>query len=114
MAVATKLKTVGPIISMEQNTGLYAASALLTASFTVPANCGGIWCYPSLACFYRMNGTASATTGPSHAAAAGEMFYIPTAKIATVQIFAASAITLTVAYMRGSRPAIQHAVTRPY
>lgn len=111
--VATKLKTVAPIIAMEQNTGLYAVSALLTDSFTVPANCGGIWCYPSLACYYRMNGTATAAA-PSHYAAASEPFYIPTAKIATVQIYAASAITLTVAYMRGSRPATLHAVARPY
>ena len=111
--VATKLKTVGPIIAMEQNTALYASSALLTASFTIPANCGGVWCYPSLACYYRMNGTASAAA-PSHAAAAKEPFFIPTAKVTTVQIFASSAITMTVAYMRGSRPSIQHAVARPY
>jgi len=114
MATPTKLKTVGPIVSMAYGTGLYAASALLTDSFTVPANCGGIWCYPNLDCYYNMVGTASATSGPSHLAVAGEPFYIPTAKIATVQIFAASAITLIVAYMRGSRPATLHAVARPY
>lgn len=109
----TKLKVVGPIINMEQNTTLYAASALLTASFTLPANVGDVWCYPSLACWWNPIGTASAAA-PSHSVAAKEMFMIPFAKLSTAQIFAASAITMTVAYMRGSRPAITHAVTRPY
>ena len=109
----TKLKVSGPIISMEQNSSLYGTSALLTASFTLPANVGDVWCYPSLACWWNPIGTAAAAA-PSHYVAAKEMFMIPFAKLATVQIFAASAITLTVAYMRGSRPAIQHAVTRPY
>ncbi len=108
-----KLKTVGPIIDMEQNTALYASSAKLTASFTLPANCGGVWCYPSLACWWNPIGTAAAAA-PSHYVAAKEMFYIPTAKTSTAQIFADSAIVMTVAYMRGSRPAINHAVTRPY
>lgn len=109
----TKLKTVGPIISMEQNTTLYASSAKLTASFTLPANVGDVWCYPSLACWWNPITTAVAAA-PSHSVAAKEMFMIPFAKLATAEIFASSAITLTVAYMRGSRPAIQHAVTRPY
>ncbi len=110
----TKLKVVGPIIAMEQNSSLYASSALLTASFTIPANCGGVWCYPSAACRWNPIGTAT-TAAPSHAVASKEMFFIPTAKITTAEIITeGSAITLTVAYMRGSRPSINHAVARPY
>lgn len=109
----TKLKTVSPIIALEQQTTVYAATALLTASFTLPANVGGIWCYPSAACHYNVNGAATATR--VHAVAAKEPFYIEPRYVATVQIIGdAGAITLTVAYMRGSRPAITHAVTRPY
>ena len=109
----TKLKTVGPMISMEQNSSLYGSSAKLTASFTLPANVGEVWCYPSLACWWNPIGTAAAAA-PSHYVDEKEMFMIPFAKLATAEIYAASPITLTVAYMRGSRPAINHAVTRPY
>jgi len=98
---------------MEQNTSLYAASAKLTASFTLPANVGNVWCYPSLACWWNPLTTAVAAA-PSHYVAAGEMFMIPFNRLTTAEIYAASAITMTVAYMRGSRPAITHAVSRPY
>jgi len=111
----TKLKTVGPIIAMEQQTTVFAASGTLATggSFTIPANCGDIWCYPSAACHWVPNGTATSSTG--HAVAASEMFIIPNHQIAAAEIIGdAGAITLTVAYMRGSRPAIQHAVARPY
>lgn len=109
----TKLKTVGPIIAMEQQASVYAATALLTASFTLPANVGGIWCYPSAACHYNVNGAATASV--VHAVAANEPFYIEPRYVTKVQIFGdAGAITLTVAYMRGSRPAKAHAVARPY
>jgi len=109
----TKLRTVSPIISMAYGTSLYAASALFTDSFTPPANVGNIWCYPNLACWWNPIGTASAAA-PSHYVAASEPFMIPFNRITTAQIYAASAITLIVAFMRGSRPAILHAVTRPY
>jgi len=109
----TKLRTVAPIIAMEQQTSVYAASATLATNFTLPANVGDVWCYPSAACYWNPIGTASAAA-PSHAVVAKEMFLIPFAKLSSAEIFAPSAITLTVAYMRGSRPAIQHAVSRPY
>jgi len=110
----TKLKTVAPIIALEQQTSVYAASATLGSSFTLPANVGEVWCYPSAACHWNPLTTAT-TAAPSHAVAAKEMFMIPFAKLGTAEIIGdAGAITLTVAYMRGSRPAIQHAVTRPY
>lgn len=109
----TKLRTISPIIAMEQNTTLYATSAKLTASFTLPANVGDVWCYPSLACWWNPIGTASAAA-PSHYVAACEPFMIPFSKVTTAEIYAASAITMTVAYMRGSRPATLHAVSRPY
>jgi len=109
----TKLRTVSPIISMEQQTSVYAASATLGSNFTLPANTGDVWCYPSAACHWVPNGTATSSTG--HAVAAKEMFLIPFAKLSGAEIIGdAGAITLTVAYMRGSRPAIEHAVTRPY
>lgn len=110
----TKLRTVSPIISMEQQTSVFAASSTLaTAGFTLPANVGDVWCYPSAACHWVPNGTATAATG--HAVLASEMFLIPFAKLSAAEIIGdAGAITLTVAYMRGSRPATQHAVTRPY
>lgn len=110
----TKLKTVGPIIAMEQQTTVFATSATLaTSSFTLPANVGDVWCYPSAACHWNSNGTA--TTSAVHTVAATEPFMIPFAKLGTAEIIGdAGAITLTVAYMRGSRPAILHAVSRPY
>ena len=112
----TKLKVQGPIIALEQCTSKFAASGTLATggSLTLPANVGDVWCYPSAACHWNPIGTATAAA-PSHAVAAKEMFMIPFAKLATAEIIGdAGAITLTVAYMRGSRPAIQHAVARPY
>lgn len=112
----TKLKTVGPIIAMEYCSSKFAASGTLATggSLTIPANCGDIWCYPSEACHWVPNGTA--TSGTGHAVAAKEMFMIPAAQVAAAEIIgdAGAITTLYVAYMRGSRPAIQHAVTRPY
>ena len=109
----TKLKTVGPIIALEQQTTYAATSVTLASSFTLPANVGDVWCYPSAACHWCATGTATSST--HHLVAAKEMFMIPFAKLSTAEIIGdAGAITLTVAYMRGSRPAIQHAVSRPY
>lgn len=111
----TKLKTASPIISMEQQTSKFAASGTLATggSFTLPANVGDVWCYPSAACHWCPTGTVTSST--HHAVAAKEMFMIPFSKLSTAEIIGdAGAITLTVAYMRGSRPAYQHAVTRPY
>lgn len=109
----TKLKTVSPIIALEQQTSVYAASATLGANFTIPSNCGDIWCYPSAACHWVANGTATSSTG--HAVAAKEPFMIPVAKHSAAEIIGdAGAITLTVAYMRGSRKSVEHGVTRPY
>jgi len=111
----TKLRTVGPIIAMEQCSSKFASSGTLATggSLTIPENCGDIWCYPSAACHWVPNGTATSSTG--HAVKAKEMFLIPAAKVADAEIIGdAGAITLTVAYMRGSRPAIEHSVTRPY
>lgn len=109
----TKLKTVAPIISMEQQTSVYATSATLGSNFTIPENTGEVWCYPSAACHWVPNGTATSSTG--HAVAAKEMFMIPNHQLADAEIIGDSgAITLTVAYMRGSRPSIEHAVSRPY
>ena len=109
----TKLKTIGPIISMEQQTTYAATSVTLGSSFTLPANVGDVWCYPSAACHWCATGTVTSTT--HHAVAAKEMFMIPFSKLSSAEIIGdAGAITLTVAYMRGSRPAITHAVTRPY
>jgi len=111
----TKLKTIGPIIAMEQKTTVFAASGTIATggSFTLPANCGNIWCYPSAACHWVANGTATSSTG--HAVAAAEPFMIPAHQVAAAEIIGdAGAITLTVAYMRGSRPATVHAVSRPY
>jgi hypothetical protein len=111
----TKLKTVAKIISMEQLTSKFGSSATLAgAGFTIPSNTGDVWCYPSAACWWNPLTTAVAAA-PSHAVAASEMFKIPNAKLATAEIIGASgSITLTVAYMRGSRKSIQHAVVRPY
>ena len=110
----TKLKTIAPIISLEQQTTYAATSVTLASSFTLPANVGDVWCYPSAACHWNPITTATAAA-PSHAVAASEMFMIPFAKLSTAEIIGdAGAITLTVAYLRGSRPAIQHAVVRPY
>ncbi len=111
----TKLKVQGPIIALEQQTSKFAGSGTLATggSFTLPANVGEVWCYPSAACHWNPIGTA--TSSNFHAVAAKEMFMIPFAKLSNAEIIGdAGAITLTVAYMRGSRPAIEHAVTRPY
>lgn len=109
----TKLKTVSPIIAMEQQASKFAASATLaTEGFTIPNNTGDIWCYPSAACHWRPNGTVTTTT--HHAVAASEPFLILNSKIATAEIIGdGGAITLTVAYMRGARK-LSHAVVRPY
>ena len=109
----TKLATVGPIISIEQQTGVFASTATLaTAGFTLPSNTGEIWCYPSAACHWTANGAA--TSSRTHTVRANEMFLIPTDKIGTAQIIGdAGAITLTIANMRGARKAIAHAVSRP-
>ena len=110
----TKLRTVSPIIAMEQQTTYAAASATLASAFTLSANVGDVWCYPSAACHWNPLTTATAAA-PSHAVVAKEPFMIPFAKLSTAEIIGdAGAITLTVAYMRGSRPAIEHAVARPY
>lgn len=112
--VATKLKVQGPIIALEQQTSYAATSVTLASSFTLPANVGDVWCYPSAACHWNPISTAT-TASPSHAVAAAEPFMIPFAKLSTAEIIGdAGAITLTVAFLRGSRPAKQHAMTRPY
>lgn len=111
--VATKLKTVAPFVALEQQTTAYAASGTLASIFTIPANCGEIWCYPSAACHWNPTGTA--TSAIRHAVAAKEPFMIPQSQQTLAEIIGdAGAITLTVLYMRGSRPAIEHAVSRPY
>ena len=111
---ATMLAQKSDIISMEQNTSLYGSSALLTASFTVPANTQDIECYPSAACHFNPVGTA--TSSFMHAVRAGEMFRIKHKDIATAQIIGdAGAITLTVAYKRGAgRADGGGSLTRPY
>ena len=110
----TKLKTVSPIIAMEQVASIFSGSdTLAAAGFTLPANVGGVWCYPSAACHVVSNGEATATTG--HAVAATEPFYIEPGKVTSTEIIGdAGSFTMIVAYMRGSRPAINHAVARPY
>ncbi len=109
----TKLKTVGPIISMEQQTSFAATSVTLGSAFSPPANVGDVWCYPHQACHWCPTGTVTPST--HHAVEASEMFMIPFSKLSSAEIIADSgSISLTVAYMRGSRPSIQHAVARPY
>ncbi len=99
---ATKLGTRAPMINPEQQTGKFAASATLsTAGFTIPANTGEVWCYPSAACHY--NPTGAATASFMHAAAAEELFLIKASEVSTCQIIGdAGAMTLTAIYMRGS------------
>ena len=111
---ATKLKQVFQIISMEQQTSYAASSVTLGSAFTLPANTGDVLCYPSAACHWNPVGTATSTTGPSHAVAANEMFMILNRHLASAEIIGDSgAITLIIANMRGSRK-LDHAVSRPY
>lgn len=112
--VATKLKTVSPIIAMERQASYAGSSVTLASAFTLPSNVGDIWCYPSANCHWNPVGTAT-TASPSHKVVATEPFMIPVAKHSTAEIIGDSgAITLIVAYMRGSRKSINHAVSRPY
>ena len=116
----TMLAQKSDIISMEQNTSVYGSSALLTASFTVPANTGDIECYPSAACHFNPVGAATTTgsggIGFMHDVRAGEMFRIKHKDIATAQIIGDDgAITLTVAYKRGAgRADGGGSLSRPY
>ncbi len=110
----TNTKTAGvfEIIAMEQQTSYASSSVTLASSFTLPANTGDVLCYPSAACHWVPNGTATSATG--HAVRANEVFMILNKHLASAEIIGDSgAITLTVAYMRGSRK-LAHAVSRPY
>ncbi len=98
----TKLDTNrSPIISMEQQTSKFGTSATLaTASFTIPAGAHELHCYPSAACHFRVNGTATTGDG-SHAVTSGKMFVIPHDRQTTVEIIGdGGAFTLTIAYMK--------------
>ncbi len=113
--VATKLKTRSPIIAMEQGTSKFGSSATVAgAGYTIPVNTGEVWCYPSAACHVNPAGTA--TSSFIHAIAATEPFMLKAAEVGKAQIIGdAGAITMTVAYMRGSgRADGGGAVTRPY
>jgi len=113
----TRTAVVGDIIAMEVCSSKFATSGTLATggSLTIPANTGDIWCYPSEACHWNPNGTATSTTGPSHAVRAAEMFMIRNSQIAAAEIIgdAGAITTVYVAYMRGSRK-LAHAVVRPY
>jgi len=111
----SKLATVEEIIALEQGTSKFGSAATISgASFTLPGNTGDVVCYPSAACHWHPTGTPTSSFG--HAVRATEPFRIPAAKVSDAKIIGdAGAITMTVAYLRGSRRSDgKHAVARPY
>ena len=100
MAV-TKLRTNRtPIISMEQQTTVFASSATLSgAGFTVPGGAHEVHLYPSVAGYLNNKGTATASNG-SHRFIANQMITISHAVQASAEIITDSAATVTAAYMK--------------
>ncbi len=99
--VATKLKGRELMLSFERNASVYGTTALVTDSFTPPANTGDLLCYPSAACHWNPNGAA--TSSFMHAVAANEMFRIPHKHIATAQIIGdGGSFTMIIGYERGA------------
>ncbi len=112
--MVTKLKTRNNIISMEQQTSVFASATTLSNDFTIPANTGRVTCYPSAACHWHPNGTATSTFG--HAIAANEPFDIEASKVGTASIIGdGGSFTMTVAFLRGAgRADGGGSVSRPY
>lgn len=115
MPANTKFATVAPFVNAETVSSEWATSkTLATGGATIPANAGEIWVKPSAAMHWNPVGTA--TTTFAHAVRAEEWAgpIAPKHHASAQFIGDGGAINLTIVYMRGSRPAIQHAVTRPY
>ena len=112
--MVTKLKTRNNIISMDRQTTVFAVAATLSNDFTLPANTGRVTCYPSAACHWHPNGTATSSFG--HAIAANEPFDIEAQHVGTASIIGdAGSFTMFVAFLRGSgRADGGGSLTRPY
>ncbi len=111
---ASKLGTRNNIISMERQASVFTSAVALSNDFTIPANTGRITCYPSAACHWHPNGTATSTFG--HAIEANEPFDIEPSQVGTASIIGdAGSFTMIVAYLRGSgRADGGGSVSRPY
>ena len=109
----TKLKHVDEIISME-SISIGTTAQVLSAVATIPGNTGEIVCYPNIAMHWTPQGTATSTF--AHAVAATETFRLaPNQHGASIISDTTTAVTLLVAYIRGSRRSDgKHAVSRPY
>ena len=115
MPANTKFATVAPFVGAERLASVFAASATLaTAVATIPANAGEIWILPSAAMHWNPVGTA--TSSFTHAVRANEFCgpILPKHHATAEFIGDGGAIDVVIIYMRGSRPATLHAVTRPY
>ncbi len=101
MVETTLATNRSPIISMENQTSVFATTATLgTAGFTIPGGAHEIHCYASADCHFRRNGAATTGSG-SHAVPSGQLFIIDHSSQTTTEIIGdGGAITLHVAYLK--------------